>query len=255
MKINFLGTGTSQGIPIIGSLHPVCLSNDPRDKRCRSSILIEKNKKFLLIDCGPDFRYQMISGGHNYIDAILLTHEHSDHTLGLDDIRPLNNIMNHAIPLYALPRVLDEIKHRFYYFFDKQKYPGVSNIKLFQLNIGKYYNIAGMKILPLLIWHGKLPILGYRIEQFAYITDASFIPEDSLKALLGLKVLVINALRKMPQHPSHFTLFDALNIINILKPQQSYLTHVSHLLGFHSHIINELPFNVTLAYDGLNIIL
>lgn len=253
MKINFLGTGTSQGIPIIGSLHPVCLSNDPKDKRCRSSILIEKNKKFLLIDCGPDFRFQMISGAYNYIDAILLTHEHSDHTLGLDDIRPLNHIMNKAIPLYALPRVLDEIKQRFYYFFNQEKYPGVSNLELCKLNIGQYQNIAGMKILPLLIWHGKLPILGYRIEHFAYITDASFIPEDSLQALTGLKVLVINALRKVPQHPSHFTLFDALKIIKKLNPKQSYLTHVSHLLGFHSQIINELPINVTLAYDGLSI--
>lgn len=253
MKINFLGTGTSQGIPIIGSFHPVCLSKDPRDKRFRSSILIEKNKKFFLIDCGPDFRSQMIFGGHNYIDVILLTHEHSDHTLGLDDIRPINHNINKTIPLYALPRVLNEIKHRFYYFFDKKKYPGVSDINLCKLEIGQTKNIEGLNILPLLIWHGKLPILGYRIDNFAYITDASFIPEESLQALEGLTLLVINALRKEPKHPSHFTLFEALNIINRLNPKISYLTHVSHLLGFHSKIINELPINVTLAYDGLSI--
>lgn len=255
MKINFLGTGTSQGIPIIGSLHPVCLSNDPKDKRFRSSILIEKNNKLLLIDCGPDFRSQMIFGKHNYIDTILLTHEHSDHTLGLDDIRPINHKINKNIPVYALPRVLNEIKHRFYYFFDKKKYPGVSDIKLCKLEFGKIKNIEGINILPLLIWHGKLPILGYRIDNFAYITDASFIPEESLQALEGLTHLVINALRKGPKHPSHFTLLDALNIIKRLNPNKSYLTHVSHLLGFHSKVIHELPVNVTLAYDGLSIII
>lgn len=251
MIIKFLGTGTSQGIPIIGCNHPVCFSKDPKDKRLRSSIIIENNKKFFLIDCGPDFRYQMILWKYNIIDAILLTHEHHDHTSGLDDIKQINNITNKNIPVYSLPRVLNEIKNRFYYFFLEKKYPGTSRIDLYSLQVNKQINIKGLEVLPLSIIHGKLPILGYRIKDFAYITDASFIPNNTLKLLKGVNTLVLNTLRKEPKHHSHFILNEALEIINIINPNKTYLTHISHLLGFHSNISKELPKNIYLAYDGL----
>lgn len=253
MIINFLGTGTSQGIPIIGSNHPVCLSKDPKDKRLRSSIMIEINKKYFLIDCSPDFRYQMILCKYKFIDAILLTHEHNDHTSGLDDIKQINNIINKSIPVYGLSRVLDEIKNRFYYFFLEKKYPGTSRIDLIKIENNKKIIIQGINIITLSIMHGKLPILGYRIKNFAYITDASFIPEKTLKLLKGVTVLVLNTLRKNPKHHSHFILKEALEIIDIIKPNKTYLTHISHLLGFHYNISKELPKNIYLAYDGLKL--
>lgn len=253
MIIKFLGTGTSQGIPVIGSNHPVCLSKDPKDNRLRSSIMIKSKKKFFLIDCSPDFRYQMILYGYNVIDAILLTHEHNDHTSGLDDIKQINNLMNKSIPVYGLSRVLNEIKNRYYYFFSKTKYPGSSRIDLINIEINKKITIKGLDIIPLSIMHGNLPILGYRINDFVYITDASLIPKSTLKLLTGVSTLVLNTLRKNPKHPSHFILKESLEIINIIKPNKTYLTHISHLLGFHYIISQELPKNIYLAYDGLQL--
>ncbi|XOD67345.1 MAG: MBL fold metallo-hydrolase [Flavobacteriales bacterium Tduv] len=253
MKIHFLGTGTSQGVPVIGSKHPVCLSEDPRDKRLRSSVLIENEGKMFLIDCGPDFRYQMLRGGHERIDFILLTHEHSDHTLGLDDVRPINFMMQRTLPVFGLPRVLDEVRQRFPYFFSEKKYPGIPDITLCDLKPGCSEYIEGIEILPLTVSHGGLSILAYRMGSFAYITDASFLSEESLCELEGLDLLILNALRKTPEHPSHFTLFEALKIVTRLRPVQTYLTHISHLLGFHEKVTQELPSGVHLSYDGLTL--
>lgn len=253
MKIHFLGTGTSQGMPVIGSKHSVCLSEDPRDKRLRSSVLIENEGKMFLVDCGPDFRYQMLRGGHEQVDVILLTHEHSDHTLGLDDVRPINFMMQKTLPVFGLSRVLDELRQRFPYFFSEEKYPGIPDLTLYELESGRTKCIEGIKILPLTVWHGSLSILGYRMGRFAYITDASFLPEESLRELEDLDLLVLNALRKIPEHPSHFTLSEALQVVTRLRPAQTYLTHISHLLGFHSEVTHELPACVHLAYDGLTL--
>ncbi|XOD68991.1 MAG: MBL fold metallo-hydrolase [Flavobacteriales bacterium AspAUS03] len=255
MKIHFLGTGTSQGVPVIGSTHPVCLSKDPKDKRLRSSILIEKDGKIFLIDCGPDFRYQMLRGGYTRVDVILLTHEHNDHTAGLDDVRPINFMMQNTLPIYSLPRVLDKIKQRFAYFFSGERYPGAPDIILHGIEAGQTEFIGGVEILPLGVWHGNLFILGYRMGRFAYITDVSMLPEETLQKLEDLDLLVLNALRRTPRHPSHFTLSEALEIVTRLHPRQTYLTHISHLLGFHMEVVRALPTDVHLAYDGLNLIL
>ncbi|WP_185864498.1 MBL fold metallo-hydrolase [Blattabacterium cuenoti] len=251
MKITFLGTGTSQGVPVIGSSHPVCLSRDPKDKRLRSSVLIEKNGKFFLIDCSPDFRYQMLRNNNEKIDAIFITHEHQDHIGGLDDVRPISNNMNKSIPIYALRRVLDNLKIRYYYFFSGKK--NTTNINLFEIDKYKKFFFVEeyCKIFLLYVYHGDLPILGFRIDNFAYITDASKIPCSTIDSLNKLDILVINVLRKKPLHHSHFTLSESLNIIHQINPKKTYLTHVSHLLGFHEKIQEKLPKNVYLAYDGL----
>ncbi|WP_185869647.1 MBL fold metallo-hydrolase [Blattabacterium cuenoti] len=251
MKITFLGTGTSQGIPIIGSKHPVCLSRNPKDKRLRSSILIEKNKKNFLIDCGPDFRYQMLRVNHEKLDAIFITHEHYDHTGGLDDVRPIIYNNKKTIPIYGLRRVLESLKKRFFYIFSNKK-SDIYKISVHELDFYEnFFFVEYFKVIPLSIWHGSLPILGFRIENFAYITDASSIPIKTIKQLKGLDILVLNVLRKIPKHPSHFTLSEALNTIQIICPKKTYLTHISHMFGFHEEIQKELPKNVYIAYDGL----
>ncbi|WP_185853369.1 MBL fold metallo-hydrolase [Blattabacterium cuenoti] len=252
MKITFLGTGTSLGVPIIGSKHPVCLSKNPKDKRLRSSVLIEKDKKCFLIDCGPDFRYQMLRNNHEKLDAIFLTHEHHDHIGGFDDIRPFYFNMNKTIPVYGLRRVLENLKKRFFYFFSKNHKSNTSKISIHELDSYKdFFFVEYFKIFPLSIWHGDLPILGFRIENFAYITDASSIPLQTIQQLKGLEILVLNVLRKAPKHSSQFTLSKSLNAIQKIRPKKTYLTHISHMLGFHEEIDTQLPKNVYLAYDGL----
>lgn len=251
MKIHFLGTGTSQGIPVIGSCDHVSLSKMNKDKRLRSSILIENLDKFLLIDCGPDFRIQMLRSGCSNLDYILLTHEHSDHILGLDDVRPILFNRTNKLYIYSLYRVIEEIKIKFSYFFFK-KTSLFNNIKFITLNPNISVNIQGFnEIIPIDVLHGKLPILGYRIKNLAYITDASHLSTNSLKLLKNLDVLIINTLRISPPHHKHFILEETLNIISILKPNTTYLTHVSHMLGTHYKINNILPNNIYLAYDGL----
>ncbi|MAQ00371.1 MAG: MBL fold metallo-hydrolase [Flavobacteriaceae bacterium] len=248
MKITFLGTGTSQGIPVIGSDHPVCLSNDPKDKRLRTSALIEWDNKKIAIDCGPDFRMQMINANCDKLDAIFFTHEHNDHVSGLDDIRPF--YFKHGdIPIYACKRVISALKKRFDYIFkSKGNIPGTPKVSVNLID--KDFKFHNKEIKVLNAFHGKLPIIGFRIDNLAYFTDVKTIPETEFHKLKSLDVLVINALR-IKEHYSHLSLNDALAIIDRLNPKKAYLTHISHKLGFHKDVQSKLPKNVSLAYDGL----
>ena len=250
MKITFLGTGTSQGIPIIGSDHPVCKSENPKDRRLRSSVLINWDNYNFVIDCGPDFRTQMLNSNCSKIDAIIYTHEHSDHVAGLDDIRPFF-FKQGKIPIYAHKRVLNELKKRFYYVFDENyTYPG--SPKVIENVISSNFNINDKKIIPINAFHKDLQVYGYRFENFAYLTDVKTIEKKEIKKLDDLDVLVINALR-IEEHYSHFNLDQALEFIKVIKPKKAYLTHISHMLGFHDEVQKILPENVFLAYDGLEI--
>ncbi len=251
MKVTFLGTGTSQGVPVIGCKCSVCVSGDEKDKRLRSSILIELENTTLVIDTGPDFRQQMIRANVNKLDAVLFTHEHRDHIAGLDDIRAYNFIQQQSMDVYAEDRVFRALNYEFPYIFAEKKYPGVP-----QLNVNIISNLPfqvnEISIIPIRAMHYRLPVLGYRLGQFAYITDANFISEEEMEKLIGVKYLVINALRK-EKHISHFTLDQALDIIRRLSPKRAYITHISHQLGLHSEVQNELPPGVLLAYDGLSV--
>ena len=250
MKINFLGTGTSQGIPVIGSKHPVCLSPDKKDKRLRTSLLIDWKGDHIIIDCGPDFRYQMIRSNCSKIDAILFTHEHNDHVSGLDDVRPFY-FKYGTIPIYAEKRVLNSLTNRFPYIFNKvNNIPSVPSVKINVIN--DRFIFKNKTIIPVRAFHGKLPIFGYRFADFAYFTDVKTIEESELKKLKNLKVLVINALR-IEEHKSHLNLEDAIALIQRINPKKAYLTHVSHKLGFHEDIQRSLPKNIFLSYDGLEI--
>ncbi len=251
LKLIFLGTGTSQGIPIIACKCPVCLSTDTKDKRLRSSVLIEVNNQVIVIDSGPDFRYQMLRARVEKLDAILFTHEHKDHTAGLDDIRAFNWINKKAIDIYAEERVHNSLKQEFAYVFAEIQYPGIPQLNLCTIE-NKPFHIKGVEITPIRAKHFKLPVYGYRIGKIAYLTDANYISEEEKQKLKGLKVLVLNALRK-EKHLSHFTLSEALLLIKELKPEKAYLTHLSHQLGFHKEVSKELPKNVFMAYDGLEI--
>ena len=253
MEVIFLGTGTSQGVPIIGSTHPVCLSTDPKDKRLRSSILIKWDKASVVIDCGPDFRQQMLTHHIDRLDAVLFTHEHTDHIIGLDDIRPFFYRQQKDIPLYAEPWVFKALYKRFEYIFDpNNNYPGKPQFQCHDLVENQSIDLWGKEVLPVRINHGTLPILGFRMGDFAYFTDVKSVPENTYEKLSGVKTLVVNALRR-ELHPSHFSLDEALDFISKVAPQKSYLTHISHLLGFHKEVENQLPENVFLAYDGLRI--
>lgn len=250
MKVTFLGTGTSQGIPIIGSDHPVCKSDNPKDRRLRSSVLINWDNYNFVIDCGPDFRTQMLNSNCSKIDAIIYTHEHSDHVAGLDDIRPFF-FKQGKIPIYAHKRVLNELKKRFYYVFDENySYPG--SPKVIENIISSNFNINNKEIIPIGVLHRDLQIFGYRFEKFAYLTDVKTIEDKEINKLNNLDVLVVNALR-IEHHYSHFNLEQALEFIKIVKPKKAYLTHISHMLGFHDEVQKILPENVFLAYDGLEI--
>lgn len=251
MKVTFLGTGTSQGIPVIGSKHPVCLSDNPKDKRLRVSILVEWDDLTYVVDCGPDFRYQMLRANCQKIDGILFTHEHSDHVLGLDDIRPFFYRQG-DIPIYAHKRVLEAIRTRFAYVFETEnKYPGAPTVKEIEITNTPFY-LNEMEIVPINVNHNFVQVFGFRFNDFAYITDAKTISKGEIYKLKGVKVLVINALKKEAHH-SHFSLREALDFILEVQPERAYLTHISHLLGFHDEVQQYLPKNVYLAYDNLEI--
>jgi phosphoribosyl 1,2-cyclic phosphate phosphodiesterase len=251
LKITFLGTGTSQGIPVIGSNHPVCLSDNPKDKRLRVSVLIEWENFSYVIDCGPDFRQQMLNVKSTKIDGILFTHEHADHTAGLDDIRPFF-FKQGNIPIYAHKRVLNALEKRFDYIFETQeKYPGAPGVSEFEIE-NKPFKLGNLDILPIEGWHDKLQVFGFRFKDFAYLTDMNKVEDTEIEKLKGVKVLVINALRLEP-HASHFNLKEALEFIKKVNPNKAYLTHISALLGFHDEVQQNLPKNVFLAYDNLQI--
>ncbi|WP_046755743.1 MBL fold metallo-hydrolase [Kordia jejudonensis] len=252
MKVTFLGTGTSQGIPIIGSDHPVCLSDDPRDKRLRVSVLISWEDATYVIDCGPDFRQQMLRANCHHIDGILFTHEHADHTAGLDDIRPFY-FRQGDIDTYAHKRVFGELQRRFDYIFaTENKYPGAPGVIQHEVINHQSFDLKGVTVTPINAFHYKLQVFGYRFNDFAYLTDVKTIEPAERAKLKGLKVLVINALR-IQEHISHFSLEEALEFIEDIQPEKAYLTHISHLLGFHEEVSKTLPENVFLSYDMLTI--
>ncbi len=251
MKVTFLGTGTSQGIPVIGCTDTVCLSTDPRDDRLRSSVLIEWDNYAYVIDCGPDFRQQMLSAKVININGILFTHYHADHTAGLDDIRPYSH-KNGKVQFYAKNDVIENLKERFRYIFaTKNRYIGAPNVVLNEIT-NRSFNLKNIKVMPIEVNHGEQKIFGYRFNDFAYITDAKTITTKEREKLQNLKVIVVNALR-IDEHPTHFNLQQSLDFIKKIKPEQAYLTHISHKLGFHSEISKILPKNVSLAFDGLSI--
>ncbi|MEA1874868.1 MAG: MBL fold metallo-hydrolase [Bacteroidota bacterium] len=251
MKVRFLGTGTSQGVPVIGCHCKVCQSSDPRDKRLRSSILIQYQKKNIIIDTGPDFRQQMLNADLMKIDAVLYTHEHRDHIAGMDDLRSFNFMTKMPIELYAEKQVQNALKTVFPYVFSDNKYPGVPDVNLHNIDENPF-TIEGIQIIPIRVMHYRLPILGFRIGNFTYITDAKYISPEEKKKIIGSKVIVINALRKQ-SHISHFSLSEAVEFIKEFSPRAGYITHISHQLGKTEAVEKELPENIFLAFDGLEI--
>ena len=247
--LTFLGTGTSQGVPMLLSDEEVNLSLDKKDKRLRSSVLLTWNNKNILIDCGPDFRYQMLRAEVKSLEAILFSHEHSDHIAGLDDIRPYCYKQG-ALDIYAQQRVMNSLEARYDYIFAKQnRYPGAARVLENIVTQAAFY-INQKQIVPIKIMHGALEIFGYRIENIAYLTDVKTIPSAEKEKLKDLNVLVVSALR-IEAHPTHMNLEEALSLIKELNPQKAYITHISHRLGFHKEVSKQLPKNVFLAYDGL----
>ncbi len=251
MEVEFLGTGTSQGVPVIGCSCEVCTSGDERDRRLRASIFIRSGDVQILIDIGPDFRYQMLRASISDLDAVLITHEHNDHIAGLDDIRPINFLRDKLIDVYALPRVAGVLRKKYDYVFAHNPYPGAPRIALTEI-VSQNINIRGVQIECLPVYHGKLEVLGYRIGEIAYITDANQIPEKTFSRLQGVKILILNALRKEVHH-SHFNLDEAIRIGEKLEVKKLYLTHISHAMGLHTALQNELPDWVEPAFDGMHI--
>lgn len=251
MKITFLGTGTSQGIPMIANNDPVCLSEDARDKRLRSSVMISWEKNHYIIDCGPDFRQQMLRENVQSIKGVLFTHEHSDHTAGIDDLRPFTYQMG-EVPIYASERVISNLKIRFAYIFaTENRYAGAPKLQE-NLVTGNPFELDGVKVTPVEVMHGDLPIYAYRFDNVAYITDLKTIAHEEKKKLKNLEVLIVNALR-ISEHPTHLNLEEALTFVQELQPKRAYFTHISHKLGFHAQVQKTLPENVFLSYDGLQV--
>ncbi|MBS1549946.1 MAG: MBL fold metallo-hydrolase [Bacteroidetes bacterium] len=249
MKLKFLGTGTSQGVPVIGCQCKVCTSQNPKDQRLRTSALITTNEGYkILFDCGPDFRLQMLRQNEKNIDAIFLTHEHNDHVIGLDDVRPILFRSHKAMPIYCNKRVGKEIKNRFPYAFANEKYPGAPSFDIHEIDGPT--SIFDTEIIPIDILHYHLPILGFKIKNTAYITDASFISDEEKLKLKNLDYLILNCIRKTDPHPAHFILEDILKLNKELQPKMLFLTHLSHHFGLHEDK-HQLPENVQLAYDGL----
>lgn len=251
MTITFLGTGTSQGVPVIACECEVCRSLDFRDKRLRTSIHIAVGGQSFVIDTGPDFRAQMLRENISHIDAVIFTHAHRDHTAGLDDVRAYNFRQQMDMPVYGTEATLQQLQGDFAYAFQKDAYPGIPRLQLNEIN-DQRFSINGISIVPLPVMHLKMPVLGFRFGNFSYITDANFISEETLERLQGTEILVLNALQR-EWHISHFNLEEALSVVDAIRPSKTYLTHISHRLGSHRDVSNELPDNVRLAFDGLRI--
>lgn len=251
MNITFLGTGTSTGVPVVACDCRVCTSDDPRDQRLRTSAMIEIGGNHYVIDCGPDFRYQMIREKVDDISAILFTHGHRDHIAGLDDVRAFNYVLNKTVDIYASESVIDSINKEFPYILKEKRFFGAPQLH-FHIICNEDFCINGHRFTPIEVVHHKMAVFGFRIGDFTYITDASYIPEAEIMKAFGSKVLVINALRKS-KHISHLSLDEALEIIRKIRPEKAYITHLSHFMGVHREVDRELPANVSLAYDGLKI--
>jgi phosphoribosyl 1,2-cyclic phosphate phosphodiesterase len=252
ITITFLGSGTSSGVPMIGCHCHVCSSNNAKDKRLRSSILVQSNTTTVVIDTTPDFRYQMLRINNKRLDAVVFTHPHKDHLGGLDDIRAYNYFQQKAIPIYANALTQTQIKREYYYAFEERKYPGIPQINLITINETDAFTIGNIKFEPILVWHLEMPVLGFKIGNFVYITDANKIDAPELLKIMDADVLVLNALRK-ETHLSHFTLQQAIELSIQAKAKKTYFTHISHQLGLHNTINEQLPLNMELAYDGLQI--
>lgn len=251
MKITFLGTGTSQGVPVIGCACEVCQSLDFRDKRLRTSILIETEGKRFVVDTGPDFRQQMLRERINHLDAVLYTHEHKDHTAGLDDVRAFNFRQDMDMPAYGRKQVLEQIEREFAYIFQKKKYPGTPRVKLLEIQ-NEVFEVEGIKIQPIDVLHHELPVFGFRIGDFSYITDVNYISDEEKSKIKGSKVVVLSALQKQ-EHLSHFSLNEAINTAKELQAPQTYFIHMGHRIGLHRAIEEELPEGMNFSYDGLTI--
>jgi phosphoribosyl 1,2-cyclic phosphate phosphodiesterase len=248
VKITFLGTGTSQGVPVIACDCKTCLSDDYRDKRLRTSVLIEIDDTILVIDAGPDFRQQMLRENVKRLDAIILTHEHKDHISGMDDVRAFNYKSQDAIDIFAEERVQKAVRKEYSYVFAEYQYPGVPKMRLNPVN-DYGFTIKGINLIPLRVFHYRLPVYGFRIGDFAYITDANYIPEETKERLFGVKYFVINALRK-EKHISHFSLREAIDIVREVSPRKAFITHISHQMGLHKEVTATLPPEIMLAFDG-----
>lgn len=251
MKLTFLGTGTSQGVPVVACQCAVCLSENPKDKRLRASVMIETEGQCLVVDAGPDFRQQMLTHQVRHLNGILITHEHVDHIFGLDDIRAFNWVQKQATDIYAEERVQIAIRRIFDYVFSTWKYPGIPQMHLHLIENSSFM-INDLEIIPIRGYHYKLPVFGFRFGKIAYVTDVNHLEDAEIEKLRGLDVLVLNALRK-EDHISHYSLSQALEVIAEVKPGKAYLTHLSHQMGFYDEVQAELPENVFLAYDGLEI--
>jgi phosphoribosyl 1,2-cyclic phosphate phosphodiesterase len=253
IKVTFIGTGTSQGIPLVACDCEVCSSTNQKDKRLRTSVLVETSKTRLSIDSGPDFRQQLLREKIKKLDAVVYTHEHKDHIAGLDEVRAFNFINKVKMPIYATERVQKALQREFAYIFAEEKYPGVPEIVVFGFE-NEAFQIGDVVIEPINVMHYKLPVKGFKINDFAYITDANFIAEEEKSKLKNLDVLVLNALRREP-HISHFTFDEAIALVKELKPKKAYFTHIAHQLGLHDEVSKELPSNIELAFDGLQIVI
>lgn len=251
MKVTFLGTGTSQGVPVIACNCDVCKSTESKDKRLRSSVMVETERNCFVIDTGPDFRYQMLRANVQKVDAFLFTHEHKDHVAGLDDVRAFNFKHKTDAEVYGTERVLKAIKNDFHYAFQSNPYPGIPKINLNEIKNAPF-EINGDMIIPILVWHHKLPVFGFRINDFTYITDAKTIEASEKDKIKGSKILVLNALRK-GTHVSHLTLDEAIELAKELKAEQTYFTHLSHLMGNHKETQALLPPTISIAFDELTI--
>ncbi len=251
MKVTFLGTGTSQGVPVIGCTCEVCRSLDYRDKRLRTSILMEIAEQTFVIDTGPDFRQQMLREQVKRVDAVIFTHAHRDHTAGLDDVRAYNFLQHMDMPVYGTSQVLAQLKVEYAYAFVAEYYPGIPRLSLNTID-GENFSVNGVSFTPLPVMHLHLPVLGFRVGNFSYITDAKYIPPETIEKLAGTEILVLNALQR-EQHISHLNLTEALEMVETIRPRLTYFTHISHKMGLHADVEKELPDHVSLAFDGLQI--